>query len=76
MPDERDNPFSYLPYLGMKMPDSPLHPFWIPNRWVSGYDWATKKPYRHTPIHCGRSGGRPTEHTPVPLTATFHKWYH
>ena len=40
---------------------------WISNRWVSGYDWVTEKPYRHTPIPCGRSGGRPTEHTPVPL---------
>ena len=49
--------------------------FRISNRWVSGYDWVTEKPYRHTPIHCGRSGGRPSEHTPVPLTATYHKWY-
>jgi hypothetical protein len=48
---------------------------WIPNRWGSGYDRRTEKLFRHTPIHCGRSGGRPTEHTPIPLTATFHKWY-
>jgi hypothetical protein len=39
------------------------------------YDWATEKSFRHTPIHCGRSGGRPTEHTPIPLTANYHKWY-
>ena len=47
----------------------------IPNRWGSGYDRRTEKLFRHTPIHCGRYGGRPTEHTPIPLTATFHKWY-
>ena len=27
MPDERDNPLIFLPYLGMKMPDYPLHPY-------------------------------------------------